>query len=356
LKASHHVLFDDSLLDDYLGEDGEGYIPAAYGSIKTDTTEALDREYMRSNCCGNTMVAYADEAKTQVYLKTVHCAKFWCADCGGFHGFNHMSRIGKIKERILPYEMIFLRQFVFTIPVEHRFNFQSREMLNKYFQLVRRLIYSYFGKAVQAVFYIHLFGDKDQVFHPHMNVHIVERDIEGVRYKLDLEVIENIKKSYIKALSSLLKLKTYMPVIDVQYSFRVGGRAINHAITYMSRPLDIDRVLVFPVEIQNFLVLELKGFQYIRYSKALTKQLASDFILDVLGDKKESDYNYVSPVDGKKLSVVGVVGRRHFEVLTEFEQVLDLGNGVYQIAIPAIQAFLNGEFDQMENLPRGIFK
>jgi hypothetical protein len=80
--------------------------------------------------------------------------------------------------------------------------------------------------------------------------------------KLSKVKIEAIRKSW---LEEMKKLDVKTEIVDVHYSFRNSARRNMHAIKYMCRPWSAADLEAAPRSIQRMLVLDLQGFQYLRF-------------------------------------------------------------------------------------------
>lgn len=294
--------------------------------------EAYSQSINRASMCKTTHVELESELE-ETFFMPIDCKKFWCPDCGGKNGKIHHRRLGNVLDRII-FDGHFLRQFVFTIPIELRNHFQDREMLNAFIALVNRIIEKEFSSDIWQVDYLHLFGDgqagTERRFHPHVNVHV----LDGINksWKLSPERLDRIRMRYRKALTALLGLKQEIAVCDVHYSYRVGKGKMMHAVRYMSRPFDVDILDHISEELQHFLVLDLKGFQYLRYLKMAkgkkNEKMLSDEASAAVGEQFEG---MVSPVTGSPLRVVRFLTAERFEMLSWGRTIKKHPNGLLSI-------------------------
>ncbi|MEN6461030.1 MAG: hypothetical protein ABFC94_06660 [Syntrophomonas sp.] len=180
--------------------------------------------------------------------------------------------------RINP-ELYNLRQFVFTIPESLRYEISSREGLNYLIKATKQTIEKFFGEPVfdalghvkkyklnkGVISYLHVFGETAGIFKPHVNIHIIEE--KNVILKLSESILESIKKYWLKKLK---KLDESLEVADVHYSFRNTAKKVGHALKYMCRPWNAADLDAAPENIQKMLVMDMSGFQYLRYWGALS--------------------------------------------------------------------------------------
>jgi hypothetical protein len=293
-----------------------------------DSGEELSREeqylkeYNRMYACGKTAALMSTE-QFQDYLHRLDCKKPWCKRCGGKGGKIHKARKQAVRRR-LNLEAYDLRQFVFTVPEEYRKNFQSRFGLNQLFSAVNRIIKKRFGKECGAVSYVHLFGDKDgSVFNPHINVHVREKC--GVRLKVDESFLGGIRTSWKKALIGMGC--TGIKLVDVHYSFRIKMTHKAHSVKYMSRPTwDAETLETMNDELKQFLLLDLKGFQYIRFWGELAN---CNYREDAAGELQEAREHGESLL-GEKLFVRAIVHCNIDEMLKR-DDIEKVGDGFYRV-------------------------
>jgi len=172
---------------------------------------------------------------------------------------------------------------------------------------------------------MHLYGDQlgDVKFHPHVNVHIVEE--KNVVLKLSLEGLENIKSTWLRALRGLgcKGIKT----VDVHYKFRIKMRQKIHAVKYMSRPTwDFDHIRNSDMETNLFLLLELKGFQYIRFWGALANCRYEDTGMMLKEEKLK-----IEKLIGGKLRKVGIEKGVNYELLKKIGELEEISPGFYRV-------------------------
>lgn len=207
-----------------------------------------------------------------------------CPKCGGEGNLIHRKRYGAIMRRINMTNTKSLRQFVFTIPMNLRELFMTKDRLNKLFKIVERIIKKEFGVMVQerktkkgierkfnlekaVVAILHLFGDKDYSFNPHINVLIFEDSYKTNNLILSTEKLNMIKKSCEKALRGLLK--TRVDNVVIHYSYKTK-RKIKSSIWYMTKPMKpeiVEYKLSMECDLRpmDLVMLELYNFRFIRF-------------------------------------------------------------------------------------------
>jgi len=236
--------------------------------------------------CGLNVIWFEGETSGNEYVKKVDCRKQWCPICGGKNGKVHKSRMHSILSRVNP-NLFNIRQFVFTIPEILRPVFQDREKLSELFSMSKQVIEKYFGSPdfdkkghikkyhleKPVIAYLHAFGDQAPgVFKPHINIHILEAKTE--KLKLSDSILQSIKKSWLKKLK---KYEASLEVVDVQYSFITKKGKFLHKLKYMCRPWskeDFDNIQ--DESLKRLMVLDLSGFQYLRYWGKLSNRTYKD--------------------------------------------------------------------------------
>jgi hypothetical protein len=193
---------------------------------------ALEYDLYKVFNCGQKKLPYRDK-NNKVKLFTIRCQKQFCPRCGKKEGFLHNRRIDVVTRRLGHTEGQFYRYFVFTIPQEITSLFYSREMLNRFFEIVRRIIQREFGKLnrikqkrnkriskydlkKKVLATLELFNSRGQ-YHPHINVLIFEDKQSGNAKRVSPEMLNRIKASYKRALSKISKRK--VEVVDVYYRY-----------------------------------------------------------------------------------------------------------------------------------------
>lgn len=216
-------------------------------------------------------------------LITSRCKKLVCPKCGGINHSIHKSRIKAVERRIEDKTFHYARQLVFTLPLElRREHFMTREGLNRLFDIVRRNIDKYFGVLVKVknkekgknvyrldkhvMATLHLFGE-GHAYHPHINVMIFEETGSWHSLKINRDKLTAIKKSYQKALSSLLKKSINEVVVNYQYTS--DQEAVKREIWYITKSFQPDffDAIKFEedFELMHLLTVELKQFHFVRF-------------------------------------------------------------------------------------------
>lgn len=228
--------------------------------------------------CQKSAVWFLGQSTGLNYIRKIDCRKAYCPDCGGAGGKIHKNRMHSVFNRV-DVEKYNLRQFVFTIPEEIREKLKSRENLNKLIGYTKQTIEKYFGNPVLdkkghvkkyqlnkgVIMYLHIFGDNDDNFKPHVNIHILED--KNQKLVIEESTLNSIKKYWHK------KLKNFdetLVNVDVHYSFRNTKPKKLHAIKYMTKSWGVKQFENQTEEMKKFLVNDLSGFQYLRYWGSLS--------------------------------------------------------------------------------------
>ena len=216
-------------------------------------------------------------------LISTKCKKQACPKCGGINHSIHTSRIKAVEKRIEDKTFNYSRQLVFTLPLElRREHFMTREGLNRLFDIVRRNIEKYFGVLVKVknkekgknvyrldkhvMATLHLFGES-HTYHPHINVMIFEETGSWDSLRIDSAKLTAIRKSYQKALSSLLKKSINQAVFNYQYT--TDQEAVKREIRYVTKSFQPDFFEAIKLEedfeLMHLLTDELKQFHFVRF-------------------------------------------------------------------------------------------
>lgn len=280
----------------------------------------VDDEFHKKDTCGKTAMMMIGETSKSAYYKQIHCFRAWCPECGGKDGRIAKKRSQAVRDRI-NLENYGIRQLVLTVPEDQRERYKTVEGLRNLFRMGQQVGAKHFGEPektvrrkngkvkeyrfgnVLAVGYLHLFGDNDGVFHPHINIHIFDdkKDLHISREK-----IEEIRKSWRNALKS--SGCRGLDKVNVYYSYVKKGsplRMKNHRIKYMGRPTGgqyIENIEDF--ELKKLVVVQMKGFLYIRFWGGMAN--CKKEYREMEGISRE-DIEEMESVVGEKLTLVGVM-------------------------------------------------
>jgi len=274
--------------DDVFPDESESYSEA----------DDYNRELGIVHACQHTSVILSTD-EFDDYFHPLDCRRAWCPICGGKNGRVHKARKRAIRKRI-DIEKNHLRYFVFTVPEKYRMIFKSRDGLNQLFKGVRGIVKKYLGQSKGAVASVHLYGDKDKgKFNPHINVLIPES--LSVKLKISPEMLDEIKNSWRRSLIGMGCVGC--EVVDVFYEFRLKQAHKGHVIKYVVRPTwDSETLDLVDDDEKIFLVLRLKGFQYLRFWGDLANCKYREGVMETLKEAIEECQELV----GKRLHFRGV--------------------------------------------------
>lgn len=277
----------------------------------------INREFDRLRFCGRSASISEGEITGDRYYHKLKCKKHFCPVCGGKKGLIHQSRKAAIMKRI-DLGNYDIEQLILTVPKEHRSKFMSRKGVKQLTDATNRLVKRFYDLSeLGAIAYVHLFGDpskenpdNDLEFNPHVNVHIITE--KGKAHKITVESLEKIRESWKRALRGLGC--EGLTKVDVHYSFRIRPEHKGHAVKYMSRPT-WGMKQARCEELQPFLLLEMKGFQYLRFWGALSNRNYHEAELMTTKEEMES----VEKIVGEPLHHVG------YDMDVNFERMVQLG-------------------------------
>jgi hypothetical protein len=229
---------------------------------------------LRVSLCGEYVNHFQGQESGLQYFHRLFCYDSTCPVCNSKGGMIHKRRklllLERIKKSYGILEGLALGKFVFTLPSEIRPELLSRNDLNAFIRLVRGVMKSFYPDRL-ICYSIHFFGDRDLIFKPHINAYVVERldAVGGCEMKLKAEFLAAVKSAYLLALEHA---GHEINGVVVHYSFTLKARQFLHSIKYFSRPCPDYNILMKladeNVSLYDFLISdEMKGFQFIRYSR-----------------------------------------------------------------------------------------
>lgn len=229
---------------------------------------------LRVSLCGGYVNHFHGQESGLDYFHRLFCYDSTCPVCNSKGGMIHKRRKLLIRERIKKsygvLDNLALRKFVFTLPSAIRSELLSRDELNSFIRRVSFIMKSFYPDRL-ICYSIHFFGDRDLIFKPHINAYVVERlDVAGgCRMRLDIDVLDAVKSAY---LLSLNRAGYDVEGVVVNYKFTLKASQFFHGIKYFSRPCPDYNILMRLADenpsLYAFLISdEMKGFQFIRYSR-----------------------------------------------------------------------------------------
>lgn len=315
------------LASPYLEPDVQGG-GVAYEADESLLLSGVEYELEKPKICGRSYAEFDSLTTFRKVFKSLDCNKWYCFTCGSKGGHIHRRRKMEVYEKlgIDPASEdfgFFLRQLIFTVPDVYRPQFASRTGLNQLIDAVHRIITKYFP-AFNAIAYPHVFGDQSGgLYHPHINVHIQVPHNLGENWTISPEKLAKIRATWVKSLRGMGCVG--IKVADIHYSFRTRPLHIMHAIKYMTRPMGIDdgynRVKMLTDDMKDFLVVEMKGFRWIRYWGKYGRHN------EEMEDKETM--NSMEKRVGERLRFVGMVTESELVARFRMGELQDLGGGVF---------------------------
>ena len=247
------------------------------------------------------------------FAKKLVCGREWCPICGAEWSDSHKRRfsrwLGKVEQMK---EMGYL---VFTLPIEVRGGYRTKEALN---ELTKRVTCGDKSKRIlgllkemgfdRGLCRWHWFGDKGDKWHPHLNV-IIEAG------RLSPLVLAKLKSKYAKLLG--------VPLAVVNYSYTRKQRKMVHILKYVTRAtfLEEDWDYEMASELWNFRNMRAWG------------DWSGEPVWELKGEAKYAHIEMlekgICPECGESLHwSKGVIPI----CLLELEHPVDLGAGYYRIA------------------------
>jgi hypothetical protein len=266
----------------------------------------------RISLCGKTVI-FLEGVKTLIkYLRVMLCFDLLCPVCGVKNGPVHRRRkilmLKRIKKSYGALDGLAFRKFVFTLPEHLRADLLSRDELNRLVRIAAGVVKKFFPGRLISVS-LHLFGDRDLVFKPHVNVYVVERIAKaghslGIKMKIDPGVLCAVKDRYLKGLRGA---GYSLEIADVNYVFTLKKCQFMHSVKYFTRPCPGYTILK-ALESENkplydFMISdEMRGFKYIRHLR------------------QSVDVSQFVPGDSvQKLEKLRYVKREHYSIRAFFE-------------------------------------
>lgn len=258
------------------------YLEPIAHSFLPDLSIEIDTQLNRIAQCGRSWVKQevlfsedSEYEKGDILLKRVMCRSVFCPDCGSKGGLKHRQRKTSVYRKMKKagdLSKMALRQFIFTVPTSQRDFFMSREKVVAFRKLCVELVRDVAPDQPPMVF-VHLFGDLDLLYKPHINIFAIASKRAGLFIHADK--LESMRCAFKKGLAAIgCKLLT-TDVVDFHYSFKKTIAGISHAVKYMTRPVPsysqvetfVNRRSSGDERILHFLLVEMKGFQYISYPR-----------------------------------------------------------------------------------------
>jgi len=166
-----------------------------------------------------------------------------------------------------------------------------------------------------------VFGDNDLgTFKPHVNIHILEN--KKTIMILSEEKLEAIKSDWLKKLKKFDKTLT---AADVHYNFATKKGKLIHKLKYMSRPWSVENYNAIKDDsLKRLLVLDLVGFQYLRYWGKLSNRTYKDE-MEIVEVQAECENKIEEKLIYKGLSLIDIESYR------KANRLVELDKGFYQV-------------------------
>ena len=208
-------------------------------------------------------------------MKRVSCKTVFCPDCGRKGGVKHVERKLRVYEhlkRIGDIENLTLGQFIWTLPESQREFFMSREKILGFRRLCVESIRTFLPGRLPIVF-VHLVGDRDLLYKPHVNIFTVHKRGEWISIAPDKLVA--MKKFIYDGLISMGCEFLSSDNVNMQYKMKLTSSAVGHAVKYMTRPVpSYDFVMKLlrssdesSLSLLNFIAVDMDGFAYLNYPR-----------------------------------------------------------------------------------------
>jgi Zn finger protein HypA/HybF involved in hydrogenase expression len=279
----------------------------------------LENEYKKVSMCGKSLIKLLDTGDMSTHYKRIWCNKVYCPKCGGKNGRIHKKRKAAVLRRIGKPEKVFFRQLVFTFPGSVWDKLRSRAALNEAIREINYIVKKHF-KGCGFFTNLHVAGEKDKgkgVYKPHINVDIVIGRHE--RYILSRELINNIRDSWQKWLMKKYDVWSESPF---HYGFKNSLAKVLHEINYMTRPVGFDEIKEMDEELQEFLVLEMKNFKYLRFGGKMSNTEYSDDSIIGESEIERPKGHYV---------MVDIISISEFRAQYRDSELEVLGDGHYRV-------------------------
>lgn len=282
------------------------------------SSEEYIKEMKKVDMCGKSLIKLLDTGDMSTHYKKIFCHKAFCPDCGRRKGRVHKKRMRAVLTKLKGAKDINFGQHIFTFPQEVREIMKSRDLLNKAIRAITKIIKKNFGK--RGIFInLHIGGDKNKgVYKPHINVDVVLKKEET--YKLTKEKREKIKNDWNEWLLKNLGIEGKRPY---NYRFKNTLRKVLHEIEYMTRPVGFAELENYDQKTQEFLVVEMKNFKYLRFGGKLSNTEYSDECEHIANDFEGKAKGYFIMQD--------IISIGEFNLQFRNKDLEVLGDGHYRV-------------------------
>ena len=272
----------------------------------------------------------------------VVCHRMFCRRCGKKNSYSHKRKYSRMWGRIMWAKT--LGYVVLTVPERLRSHFKDQTMLDCLYRLGWQAISEIFNVDGSTVV-LHLFGDKTDNFHPHINILF---PIDGDPW-IDSSILAKLRCRWRVLLEELLKVEIGEDEENAWYGYGNSEGKKIHMISYICRSVcPASRFVVLPESLKRF-VAGLRRFHNVRWFGELANSKYSGYIKRLKAEGRIGEDWKVKP-DPETLNCVVCDGQlravRHkiecneyghivFSIPQRFE--MDLNNCI--LVNPLVRAF-----------------
>ena len=249
------------------------------------------------------------------YAKQIFCGRQYCPRCGEKESVIHQRRYSRSWDRLMWAPA--LGEVVLTVPEELRDNFKSMDMLGKLHRLGWTCVKETLGRELDidgGMTTVHLFGDKSDKFHPHVNITFPLSNL----LKVSKETLEALRDKWYDMLEELTGKEISLTEDgrerkNAHYGFKVTDAQKAQWLKYVLRStVGAERFLRLDDDLKEFVVTSLVGFHNIRWYGKLSngnfKKYREDYLEDTPSyqeflakkqEKKVRDFKYCPICHGR---------------------------------------------------------
>ena len=291
------------------------------------------------------------------YAKQISCGRQYCPRCGEIGSVIHQRRYSRSWDRLMWAPA--LGTVILTVPEELRDDFKDIDMLGKLHKLGYKCVEEVLDGAVTengkltvdgAMTTVHLFGDKSDKFHPHVNIlfplcpDVEELMDENGWVSKEAKKAMTVTKETLKALRehwyNMLEELTGKTIsrtedghkrANARYDYKVQETKKAFRLRYMLRPtVGAERFLRLDDSMKDIIATSLTGFHNVRWYGRLSNRTYRNYLENIPAyqeflaskGKKERDFRYC-PIchtrlkvtkRGDKVEILEGIHRTWFEI------------------------------------------
>lgn len=281
--------------------------------------------------CERCGVPLAD-ANYHRFSKLISCHRMLCPKCSQKDSRAHKRKYGRIWNKLMWIAQVancVLGYVVFTIPPRLRRFFMDKENLAELHRRGAKCVEEVMG-ADGSCTVVHLFGDRSDEFHPHVNVvfpqwgngHVSESKLKELR------------RRWREMLQEWLDVQIDESEENAHYNYaRVKGQMI-HRVKYISRSVvGPERFLRLDDSLKRLIVEGLKGFRNVRYHGRLSDRNWRSYLQEIGVDTPMKAKGITCPICEEKLRVIKQQRKEAELILAEWVNLDDMDRG-YWYEIP----------------------